>query len=113
MTEENKIKDLAYNEMLRLGKEFQKAINNPMNELELSKMNDRAKDGIKKLLTVNRLKTVIDDINNKKISSTTAVQANSEYEKWIHLQMLAELTADEALKEWVANKKEQARYKNV
>ena len=111
--QESKMKDLAYAEMIRLGKEYQKAIANPISELELSNMNDRAKDGIKKLLTVNRLKAVLDDINSKKISSTTAVRAHSEYEKWIHLQMLAELTADEELKEWVANKKEQARYKNV
>lgn len=114
MTEqENKLKDLAWEKMKELGIGFQKSIANPMNTVEVNNMNEKAKEGLKKLLIINRMKDVINDINTKKISITTAVKAHSEYEKWVHIQMLVELTNDEELKDWVALKKEQARYKNV
>ncbi|MBR4486811.1 hypothetical protein IKS57_05765 [bacterium] len=67
--------------MKELGIGFQKSIANPMNTVEVNNMNEKAKEGLKKLLIINRMKDVINDINTKKISITTAVKAHSEYEK--------------------------------
>lgn len=109
---EAELKEQVYKQVINNGKELQKAMNTPIDKWTIQNMNQQAIDGINKVAKMNKLIKIIDSINNKTITFTTAVRPNTKYEKWCYLELLTSLTNNQDLKDFVEQEKERTRLKN-
>ena len=109
---EAELKEQIYKQTIENGKNLQKAMNTPIDKWTIENMNEQAIEGLKKVAKVNRLIKIIDDINKKTITYTTAVRPNTKYEKWCYIEALVGLTDNVDLKEFVEQQKEKVRLKN-
>lgn len=109
---EQELKEQVYQQTIKNGKALQEALNTPIEKWQIDGMNEKAKEGLKKIARTNHLIKIIDDINNKAITFTTAVRPNTKYEKWCYLEALAGLTSNQDLKDFVAQEKERTRLRH-
>lgn len=109
---EAELKEQVYQETIKNGKRLQEAMNTPIDKWTIDNMNQQAIDGIKKVAKINRLIKIIEAIDNKTITYTTAVKPNTKYEKWCYIEALAGLTNNSDLKDFVEQEKERARLKH-
>lgn len=109
---EAELKEQVFQQTLKNGKALQKAMATPIEKWQIDGMNEQAIQGLNKIAKANHLIKIIDDINNKTITNTTAVRPNTKYEKWCYLEALASVTNNQDLKDFVEQEKERVRLKH-
>lgn len=103
---EDKLKDLTYEQAKIIGKKWQELATTPINKSEIDKMDESVQKGIELNLLVNRMRQLIQKIDTDELKDIP-VPENSEYKYAYYLYLLASLTHNIKLIKYTENLKKE------
>ena len=110
--DENKLKDLTYEQAKIIGKKWQELANNPIDKNEIDKMDESVQKGIELNLLVNKMRQVIQKIDRDELNDVP-IPEHSDYKYAYYLFLLANLTHNAKLISFADNlKKEILKHEN-
>ena len=89
--DENKLKDLTYEQAKIIGKKWQELASSPINKSEIDKMDESVQKGIELNLLVNKMRQLIQKIDTDDLKDLP-IPEDSEYKYAYYLYLLASLT---------------------
>ena len=90
--DKEQIKEKLYQDALEDGKRLQDAMNKDITTKEIEALDKATQEDIKRTLEAYALKKFINDIRERKITQTTLVKKNSDYEFAYYTLEFAKLT---------------------
>lgn len=106
LTNEEKLKELTYQHAKMIGKTLQEELNKPINDKEVNKMDAQINKGIQLSLEVHRLRNLIEFIDKNETKELPFVNEKQIYKNVYYISLLAHLTHNEKLINWVDELKE-------
>lgn len=109
---EDKLKDLTYEQAKIIGKKWQELATTPIETNEIDEMDEQIKKGIQLNLLVNKMRQVIQKIDKDELNDVP-IPENSDYKYAYYLFLLANLTHNAKLISFADNlKKEILKHEN-
>ena len=103
---EDKLKDLTYEQAKMIGKKWQELASSPIQKNEIDQMDETVQKGIELNLLVNKMRQLIQKIDTDELKDIP-VPENSEYKYAYYLYLLASLTHNIKLIKYAENLKKE------
>ena len=106
LNNEEKLKELTYQQAKLIGKKWQELASTPINKSEIEQMDETVQKGIELNLLVNKMRQLIQKIDADELKDIP-VPENSEYKYAYYLYLLASLTHNIKLIKYAENLKKE------